>query len=118
AGGAHTGRERTGRVVAGVAGLQVDVVVGAGGEDVRPVRVDRHRGLVLLVLRERARGAADAHPRVGLNAAAGSAVDSTNIAVEKSRSDVRLTIAVLLSFGGPWELRETRRTSRGVRATV
>src|SRR6476469_11108718 len=37
----------------------------------------------------------------GLNAAAGNAVDSTNNAVAKIRRDVRLTIAMLLSSGGP-----------------
>src|SRR5436190_10291544 len=36
----------------------------------------------------------------GLKAAAGSAVDSTNNAVEKRRRGVRLTIAMLLSSGG------------------
>src|SRR5439155_27039897 len=65
-GGADARGERTRRVVAGVARLEVDVVVGAGGEDVRLVRVDRDRRLVLLVLRERARRAADAYPRVGV----------------------------------------------------
>src|SRR5436190_22206530 len=54
----------------------------------------------------------------GLNAAAGSAVDNTNNAVPRSRRDVRLTIAMLLSSGGPRELRETRRPYRGMRLTV
>ena len=45
----------------------------------------------------------------GLNAAAGGAIDSTNNAVEKSKRAVRLTIAMLLPFGGPREPRETRR---------
>src|SRR5206468_9754648 len=54
----------------------------------------------------------------GLKAAAGSAVDSTNNAVEKRRRGVRLTIAMLLSSGGPQEQRETRRTYRRIRGSV
>src|SRR5436190_12125520 len=51
----------------------------------------------------------------GLNAAAGSAVDSTNNAAETSKRQVRLTIAMLLSSGGPQEQRETRRPYRRIR---
>jgi hypothetical protein len=58
---AHVGRERAGRVVAGVAQLHVDVVVGAGGQHVRVVCIDCDRGLVLLVAREEAVVAAHGH---------------------------------------------------------
>src|SRR5438093_7256986 len=54
----------------------------------------------------------------GLNAAAGSAVDSTNNAAETSKRQVRLTIAMLLSSGGPQEQRETRRPYRRIRLIV
>ena len=47
-----------------VAGLHVDVVVGARDDDGGVARVDGHRGLVLLVLRERTRRATDAHAGV------------------------------------------------------
>src|SRR5215208_4909304 len=62
--GPDPGGERTSGVVTGVAGLKVDVVVGAGGQDVGMGLVDRHHRLVLLVLGERTRWAADRHPRV------------------------------------------------------
>ena len=55
---------------------------------------------------------------LGLNAAAGSAVDSTNNAAETSKRQVRLTIAMLLSSGGPQEQRETRRPYRRIRLIV
>ena len=61
AGDADARRERAGAVVAGVARLHVDVVVGARGQDVRLHRVDRQPGLVLLVLREQQVVAADGH---------------------------------------------------------
>ena len=48
----HTWRERAGAVVAGVARLQVDVVVGSGGQNRRVDRVDGEPRLVLLVLGE------------------------------------------------------------------
>src|SRR4029453_19618121 len=66
AGDADALRERAVVVGTGVAGLHVDVVVGARGEHAlvgrvgRMGRVDGDRGLVLLVLRERAHGTADA----------------------------------------------------------
>src|SRR5205807_5386507 len=50
AGDADAGRERTGRVVAGITGLHIDVLVRARDEDVRSIGVDRERRLVLLVL--------------------------------------------------------------------
>jgi hypothetical protein len=49
-----------------VAGLHVDVVVGAGRQHGGVVGVDRHRRLVLLVGRERRRWAAHGHQRVGV----------------------------------------------------
>src|SRR5688572_31560477 len=45
AGEADARRERAGAVIAGVARLDVDVVVGAGGQDVRLHRVDGEPGL-------------------------------------------------------------------------
>src|SRR6266700_6197164 len=39
--------------VAGVAGFDIDLVIGAGGDHLRVRRVDRHRRFILLVLRKR-----------------------------------------------------------------
>ena len=54
------GRERARSRVAGVACLHVDVVIRACDEHVRVISVHRDRRLVLLILRERAPGVADA----------------------------------------------------------
>ena len=56
--------ERAGVVRAGVAVLEVDVLVCACDDDVRMVRIDCHRRLVLLVLRERRRIASGVDERV------------------------------------------------------
>jgi hypothetical protein len=50
---ADADRERTGRVVAGVARLEVKFIVHARNDDVRVDGVDRETGLVLFVARER-----------------------------------------------------------------
>src|SRR4029453_15682660 len=63
-GGPDPGGERAGGVVAGVARLEVDVVVGARGQDVGVGLVDRHRRLVLLVGGKRAGGPPYRHQRL------------------------------------------------------
>ena len=63
--------ERAGVVGAGVAVLHIDVVVRARDHDVGVVRIDRQRGLVLLVLRERARVTADRYGRVAAGRSSG-----------------------------------------------
>ena len=63
--------ERAGVVGAGVAVLHIDVVVRARDHDVGVVRIYRQRGLVLLVLRERARVTADRYGRVAAGRSSG-----------------------------------------------
>src|SRR5262249_14166771 len=53
------------RWIAGITGLEIDIVVGAGNDDVGMCRIDRDRWLVLLVLREGRNRAADIHTCVG-----------------------------------------------------
>src|SRR5215210_8750432 len=56
--------ERTGCVVTGVAGFLVNLVVRTCYQDIGPVSIGRHSGLVLLVLRERYQRTAHRNSRI------------------------------------------------------
>src|SRR5439155_25018857 len=61
---AGAGREWAGGRVPGVARFLVDLLVRAGDEDIRVIRIDGERRLILLVLRERSRRAANTDQRI------------------------------------------------------
>ena len=117
-GGADARCERTGGGVAGVARLEIDVVVRAGDQDVRMRGVDGQRRFVLLVLREHVVVAADGD--LGVTTRLGDDVDvgtaSTRPAPHRRRrldgSSAGLTGAPCRCSPAPTERNELRRPSQ------